>query len=171
VRVVSEREQATTQAEAKYVIAKSGQKVDARTATMLLGFRDIVAERMGYFLGRRLTQTEMSDKTETERKAVAEIRKDIRKNIPTWIKDANLKEYAKKTEELKTASEKLSGAAAPFRAKISPLARAQKYLDNVAIPDALKQLGTPIAPRFSLSKWINDTLEQEKKKKKAKANA
>ena len=138
---------------------------------MLLGFRDIVAERMGYFLGRRLTQTDMSDKTETERKAVATIRKDIKTNIPTWIKDANIEAYNKKNAELKVASEKLSKVSEPFRKKISPLAKAQKYLDNVAIPDALKQLGTPVQPRFSLSKWINDTLEQEKKKKKAKANA
>jgi len=35
----------------------------------------------------------------------------------------------------------------------------------VAIPDALKELGTPITPRFSLSKWIGDAIASAKKKK------
>jgi len=134
--------------------------------TLLRGFRDLVGERMGYFLGRRLTQQDMSEKTEAERKAVAEIRKEIKGNIETYITNADIKTYMEKTAELKTASETLSKAAKPFREKISPLAKAQRYLDNVAIPDALKELGTPVQPRFSLSKWIDKAIESAKKTKK-----
>jgi len=134
--------------------------------TLLRGFRDLVGERFGYFLGRRLTQQEMNEKTEAERKAVAEIRKEISKNLETYIKNADVKTYMAKKGALKTASETLSNVAKPFREKISPLAKAQRYLDNVAIPDALKELGTPVQPRFGLSKWINDALASAKKTKK-----
>jgi hypothetical protein len=131
---------------------------------LLRGFRDLVGERWGYFLGRRLTQQEMNQKTEAERKAVAEIRKEIRDNLENYIKNADVKTYMTKKTEAKTASETLSKAAKPFREKISPLAKAQRYLDNVAVPDALKELGTPVQPRFGLSKWINDALASAKKK-------
>jgi len=106
----------------------------------------------------------MNQKTEAERKAVAEIRKEIRDNLENYIKNADVKTYMTKKTEAKTASETLSKAAKPFREKISPLAKAQRYLDGVAIPDALKELGTPVQPRFGLSKWINDALASAKKK-------
>jgi len=117
-------------------------------------------------LGRRLTQAEMTEKTEAERKAVAEIRKDIiGDNLKTIISKADIKTYETKLSEIKTARENLSKVAKPFREKITPLAKAQRYLDNVAVPDALKELGTPVQPRFALSKWINDALASAKKKK------
>jgi len=134
--------------------------------TLLRGFRDLVGERWGYFMGRRLTQQEMTEKTEAERKAVAEIRKDITgDNLKTIISKGDLKTYESKLSAIKTAREALIKATKPFRDKISPLAKAQRYLDNVAIPDALKELGTPVQPRFSLSKWIVPALESQKKKK------
>ena len=132
---------------------------------MLRGFRDLVGERWGYFVGRRLSQQEMNEKTEAERKAVSEVRTEIKKNLTTYIKNADMKTYTAKQEALKVAAEALTTVAKPFRAKISPLAKAQRYLDNVAIPDALKELGTPVQPRFGLSKWINDAIEASKKKK------
>jgi len=134
---------------------------------LLRGFRDLVGERWGYFMGRRLTQQEMTEKTEAERKAVAEIRKEITgDNLKAIISKADIKTYEATLSKVKSARETLSKAAKPFRDKISPLAKAQRYLDNVAIPDALKELGTPVQPRFGLSKWINDALASQKKKKK-----
>jgi len=109
----------------------------------------------------------MTQKTEAERKAVAEIRKDITgDNLKKIVANGDIKTYETKLSAIKTARETLSKAAKPFRDKISPLAKAQRYLDNVAIPDALKELGTPVQPRFSLSKWIGDALASAKKKKK-----
>jgi len=134
---------------------------------LLRGFRDLVGERYGYFLGRRLTQQEMTQKTEAERKAVAEIHKAITgDNLKTIIAKADIKTYETKLSEMKSARETFSKVAKPFREKISPLAKAQRYLDNVAIPDALKELGTPVQPRFSLSKWITDAIASASKKKK-----
>jgi len=134
--------------------------------TLLRGFRDLVGERWGYYVGRRLTQQDMTTKTEAERKAVAEVRKAITgDSLKTIISKADIKTYETKLSEIKTARETLSKVAKPFREKISPLAKAQKYLDNVAIPDALKELGTPVQPRFALSKWITKTLAQAKRKK------
>jgi len=137
---------------------------------LLRGFRDLVGERWGYFMGRRLTQQDMTTKTEAERKAVAEIRKEIiGDNLKTLIAHADVKTYEAMIAKMKTAREALSKVAKPFREKISPLAKAQRYLDNVAIPDALKELGTSVQPRFGLSEWITKTLAQQKQKKKAAA--
>jgi len=117
-------------------------------------------------MGRRLTQQEMTTKTEAERKAVAEIRKQITgENLQVIITNADIKTYETKLSEIKKAREALSKVVKPFREKISPLAKAQRYLDNVAIPDALKELGSPVQPRFALSKWIGDALASAKKKK------
>jgi len=133
----------------------------------LRGFRDLVAERFGYFMGRRLTQQQMTEKTDTERKAVAEVRKTITgDNLKAIIAKGDIKTYETKLSALKTAREALSTASKPFREKISPLAKAQKYIDNVAIPDSLKELGKPVQPRFVLSEWINDALVAQKKEKK-----
>jgi len=108
----------------------------------------------------------MTEKTETERKAVAEIRKEITgDNLKKIIADGDIKTFDSKMNSLKSARETLNKVAKPFREKISPLAKAQRYLDNVAIPDALKELGAPVQPRFSLSKWIGDALASQKKKK------
>jgi len=108
----------------------------------------------------------MTEKTEAERKAVAEVRKEITgDNLKTIISKGDIKTYEAMLSKVKSARETLSKATKPFREKISPLAKAQRYLDNVAIPDALKELGTPVQPRFGLSKWINDAIASAKKKK------
>ena len=130
--------------------------------TMLRGFRDLVGERWGYFLGRRMTQADMNEKTKEERKNVREIRKDITDNLEEYIKTSDIDTYLSKTKELKGAREVVSKKAKPFREKINPLTKAQRYLDTVAIPDALKEIGTPVQPRFSLSKWITDAMKSEK---------
>lgn len=134
-----------------------------KEVTLLRGFRDLVAERMGYWLGRRLTQQEMNEKTADERKKVREIRKEITDNLEDYIRNAQIDTYLSKVQALKDAKAVVTKASKPFRKKISPLSKATRYLDNVAIPDALKELGTPVQPRFSLSKWISDALKAKSK--------
>jgi len=152
------------------LITETGQRVSVKQATLLLGFRDLVAERMGYFLGRRLTQQEMSEKTEAERKAVAEVREKITgENLETIITNGDIATFKATLEELKTARKTLKDASEPFREKMNPLGKAVRYIDSVAVPDALKELGTPVQPRFSLSKWVNDAVEQASKKKQKQA--
>lgn len=137
------------------------EEVD-KELTLLRGFRDLVGERFGYFLGRRVKQAEMNDATKEERKAANAISKEIKENLPTYIKEAQIDVYVSKVEALKEAREVVAKKTKPFREKINPLSKAQKYLDMVAIPDALKELGTPVQPRFSLSTWVTDAMKAEK---------
>ena len=95
--------------------------------TLLRGFRDLVGERFGYFLGRRLTQQDMNEKTEAERKAVSEVRKTIKDNIPTWIKNADVKTYTAKQEALKTVAQTLTDAPNHSERR---LAHSQKHRDT-----------------------------------------
>jgi hypothetical protein len=136
---------------------------------MLEAFAELVSERYGYFMARRLTQQDMAEKTKDETKAVREKAKQLSENITSYINEP--------TDDLRTAIranqkdvEALRKTAAtarkPFQDKIKPLAQAQKYCDAVAIPDSLKELGHPVAPIFKLSEWMGKALEQSKQKKK-----
>jgi len=132
--------------------------------TMLRGFRDLVGERWGYFVGSRMTRIQMNEKTAKERKAVRELRKEVTgDNLVQIITDGNIEGYQTKLKDIKEAREVVAKLSKPFRTKIAPLNKARKYLDNIAIPDSLKELGTPVQERFSLSQWITDALEAEKK--------
>lgn len=136
--------------------------------TLLRGFRDLVGQRWGVFVGRRLKQQDLTEKTEAERKAVNEVRKEIKKNIPDWIANGDKASYDTKMADFKTASEAYSKAkdATGIPPVIKQLARGQRYLDNEAIPNALSELGTPVQPAFSLAEWLKNRLEEQKKAKK-----
>jgi len=131
--------------------------------TLLRGFRDLVAERTGYLFGSKALTKVMNEKTETERKLVTTIRKGITENIPEWIENKNVSEYVKQMKALKEARKKNTEARKPHMEKINPLRKATKYIDVVAIPDALKELGSPVHERFSLSKWVKEAIETKKK--------
>jgi len=136
---------------------------------MLEAFAELVAERYGYFTARRLTQQDMSEKCKAEIEAVNEKRKAMNENIEKLLEaEDNVARSAIKVQvkDLKTLKETADTAKKPFLEKIKPLAQAQKYADNVAIPDFLKELGQPIQPLFNLSDWMTKALEQSKQKKK-----
>ena len=133
---------------------------------MLRGFRDLAGERWGYYIGRRLTQADLTEKTTKERKAVAEARKAITgENLEEIITNGDISAYKKALKDIKAKREVFSKVAEPFREKMKPLRQAQNYMDSVAIPDALKELGTPVQPRFTLADWIKKALEAEKANK------
>ena len=139
--------------------------------TLLRGFRDLVGQRWGLFMGRTLQNSDLSEKTETERKAANEVRKDIKTNLPTWIKNADSATYEAKTAELKTAGETLKKAkdGTGIPEKVKALSQGLRYLDNDGVPKAYEQVsGQPVAPIFSLPQWIADRLEEQKKAKKRK---
>ena len=133
--------------------------------SLLKGFRDLVGEGIGYYLGARAVQSEASENTKDHRKTVATIRKNISTHLEEWIKGADVNSYSSKVSELKEARKVLSEAMKPFNEKKSPLTKAWKYCVNVAFPDSLKELDAPVSPRFSLSEWIEKTLANAKKKK------
>jgi hypothetical protein len=134
---------------------------------LLEGFADLVGERYGYFMARRLTQQDMGEKCKAELKAVREKNKEISE---AWDKlletpTAEIVETIKAgMTELKDLRKTASDATKPFRDKIAPLAKAMKWMDNVAIPDSLKELGKEVAPRFSLSEVVTKALEAAKKR-------
>jgi len=132
--------------------------------TNLRGFRDLLAEKTGYMLGRKVKQGEMNEETKTERKNASAISKTIRDSIPEWIKDANVTEYEAKKKAYADASEIVSKKSKPFRTQIAPLTKAVKFMDNVAIPESLKLLGVTIQPTFSLSDFMQAELEKQKQK-------
>jgi len=135
---------------------------------LLETFVELVSERWGYFIARRLVQKDASEKTKVERKAATEAAKAFAESIVALRKtpnEANAKLVAQKEEVAKDARKVVANARKPFNEKIKPLASIVKYCDSVAIPDSLKELGHPIAPRFSLSEWATKAVEQTKRKK------
>ena len=135
---------------------------------LLEAFAELVSERWGYYMARRLTQKDANEKTKEERKKATEASKALNEGIETLIKspnEANSKKVTSCRDTLKDARKVVASARKPFNEKIKPLASAVKYCDNVAIPDSLKELGHPIVPRFSLSEWATKAVEQTKKKK------
>jgi flagellar biosynthesis/type III secretory pathway protein FliH len=132
--------------------------------TLLRGFRDLVAERTGYALAVSALNAEMKDSTAEQRKASNEARKALRQNLETFIQNGDFEGYKKAVEEVKKTGEALKEARKPHMAKISPLRKGIKYIDNVAVPDSLKELGVTVQPAFSLSDWIKKAVETKKRR-------
>jgi len=129
---------------------------------LLRGFRDLVAEGLGYYLGAKAIGAEASEKTKDQRKKVNSIRKEINSHLEEWIKNSDIESYKAKTTEYAEARAELRKAMKPFNEKKNPLNKAWRYCLNVAFPDALKELGAPVQPRFSLSKWIESAISKKK---------
>jgi len=129
-------------------------------------FISLIGERWGYFLGRKLKVQEMAEKTKEQAKTARELAKTERKSIEEYIEkptEAVKTAILNTRKSLKSARETLKTARKPFMEKITPLAKAMRYCDNVAIPDSLKELGHPVAPRFSLSDWATEAIKPKKK--------
>jgi regulator of sigma D len=107
----------------------------------------------------------MKDATVEQRKASNEARKYLRQNLEEFIKNGDFEGYKKALEEVEKTGKTLKEARKPHVAKISPLRKGIKYIDNVAVPDSLKELGVNVQPAFSLSEWIKKTIESQKKRK------
>jgi regulator of sigma D len=107
----------------------------------------------------------MKEATAEQRKANLEARKHLRKSLEDFIKNADFEGYKKAIEEIEKTGKALKEARKPHMAKITPLRRAIKYIDNVAVPQSLEQLGVKVQPAFSLSDWIKKAVESQKKRK------
>jgi len=135
--------------------------------SMLRGFRDLIGERAGYFFGAKALTKTMSDATATERKAVTALGKTLKEATDKLMAEPN-KQTAKAVKDtldkMETARKANAKAREPHMAKINPLRKAVKYIDVVAVPDSLKEMGKPVTPRFSLSEWVAKAIEQKKQK-------
>jgi hypothetical protein len=128
-------------------------------------FVELVGERYGYWVGRRLTQQEMATATKEQVKKVRELAKTVNTAIEAYIADASddlRTQIINGRKTLADAKKTVKEARVPFMMKMTPLAKAVRYCDNVAIPDSLKELGHPIQPRFSLSDWVQDAIKPKK---------
>lgn len=134
--------------------------------TLLRGFRDLVAERTGYFFGVKALSKTMNEETANERKAVRETGKQLKEALselietPTKQNAASVQDLQKKLAAAKEANQK---ARTPHMKKINPLRKAVRYIDLVAVPDSLKELGKQVVPIFSLSDWIKKAIETKRK--------
>lgn len=133
--------------------------------TLLRGFRDLVAERVAYMLGAKALNAEINEKTAEQRKAFNEASKHLRDNIETFIKNGDYEGYQKALED-KVAKSKILRQAKKENGfeKVTMLRKGIRYIDNVAVPDSLKELGVQIQPAFSLSEWIKKAVESKKKR-------
>jgi len=132
-----------------------------KTNTLLSGFKDLVAERTGYMFGAKVLGKTMSEKTEAERKAVRTASKSLKDAVNQLIEEPtkpNSQVVQKSAKDLEKAREKNKEARKPHMQKISPLRKATRYIDTVAIPDSLKELRSPATPRFSLSDWAKKAI-------------
>ena len=152
----------TLKGKAQTVQVQVSEEVE-QELTLLRGFRDLVHEGLGYYFGAKAIQSEASEKTKEQRKAASTIRKDVSTHMEEWIKNADVTAYNEKMTALKEARKAVSEATKPFNEKKNPLSRAWKYCVSVALPDSLKELGTPVQPTFSLSDWIAEAIKPKKK--------
>jgi hypothetical protein len=145
--------------------AQESVPVEVDRQALQEAFVELVGERYGYWLGRRVTQQEMATATKDQAKAVRELAKTVNTAIESYIAEPSddLKtQIITGRKNLATAKKTVKTAREPFQKKIAPLAKAVRYCDNVAIPDSLKELGHPIQPRFSLSDWVQDAIKPKK---------
>lgn len=129
--------------------------------TLLRGFRDLVAERTGYMFGAKALSKEMTDATVPERKAVIEANKTYKANLETWVKDADIDGFNEAIGRMKKAREEANTVRKPHMEKINPLRKGVKYIDLVAIPDSLKELGVQPQPMFNLSEWCAKAVKKK----------
>jgi hypothetical protein len=168
------------------------KKSEAQTVTvdaeagrldMLEAFAELVSERFGYAVARKLKMAEMNEKIEAEKKQAQEIRKAIafrlkfdKKNggytydmgevLKEAVETGNWQAFEGKLTELSGVKKAIDGVATPYRKEANILAKAVKYIDTVAIPASLNELGYPIEARFSLSDWVKKGIESQRKRKK-----
>lgn len=145
------------------------QTVEAEVSRLdlLEAFAELVAERYGYYTARRLKTAEMNEAVKDLSKNLREIRKSLNTAVEEYIKepsDGLREQIFKAREAIAEKKPVLKEKKAPYMKEITPLAKAVRYMDNVAIPDSLKELGHPIQPRFSLSEWVKKAVEAQKKR-------
>jgi hypothetical protein len=152
----------------KQVVEQIPQETE-KELTLLRGFRDLMAERVGYAMGKYALSSEMRDATAEQRKASLAAAKFLRENLESFIANGDLEGYKKALEAKAQASEALKKAKAPHMERIKPLGRAVRYIDNVAVPKFLVTLGTEPKPIMTPAEWIFSAIEAEKKARKKTA--
>ena len=123
-------------------------------------FIDTVAERYGYYFGKRVLLSQMFKETKEERNKVRSIRKQISKLQEEYIKSGkNVRRELKALyEQLNDARKVLSEKSKPFYNQIKPLNQALSFMDKVVIPAKLKELGREVKPLTTVSPSLSKRL-------------
>jgi hypothetical protein len=142
------------------VIGLASSQVAVAVPEEYKAFVDLVAERWGYYFGKRAISKEKKEATKTEKGQVDSLKEKLGKLIGELIsnKEADNRDTIRITQlELQKAEAELALKREPFNIKARPLNRALRYMDDVAIPKRIQELtGTAVTPRFQLS---NDILK------------
>ena len=143
---------------------------DTSRIEMLETFASMVSTRFGIDLGRKLNQAEANKAVKADATKAREASKSFKDALVTLRKAPNKDNAdAVDTVEKEVASLRkiVSKGRKPFNEKNKPLVSAIKYLDKVAIPDGLKEIGHPIAPvnnEAGMPEWVRKAVEASKKK-------
>jgi hypothetical protein len=141
----------------------------AERFSLLQKFAGLVAERYGYVVGRKMKSAEMREDAAVKlaSESVRKLTKELSKSVETLIKEPtkpNSEVVTRNRTELEEARDKAHTAREPFLEKMKPLTKVIRMMDNIAIPDSLKEVGIELKPRFQLSEWADKALEATKKK-------
>jgi len=128
-------------------------------------FIDIVAERYGYYFGKRAIQSELMRATKAERAEVRLLGQKIGALFGEYLSEGRdvRSEVAQLQKRLAKARENLKVKSAPFYEKMRPLTKALSYMDKVVIPKRLERLGKPVQPRFQVDETILNAITKPKK--------
>jgi len=125
-------------------------QIPEQVATLI----NVVAERYGYYFGRRALSAKLMLETASERREVQKINKAISGKVNEWMKDGTdtRPEIIALQGELASARAALKQKSAPYYEKISPLVKAVSYLDKIVIPSQIeKATGVAVTPVFQVS--------------------
>jgi hypothetical protein len=131
------------------------------------GLINVVAERWGYYFGKRAIQSELMKATQVERATVRSVGMKISAKINEYMENGtDVRTEVKALQgELAKARATLKEKSTPFYEKIRPLNKALSFLDKKVIPEAIeKATGEKILPRYQVSDYIVKALTPKQKK-------
>jgi len=127
---------------------------------------NLVAERYGYYFGKRAIQSELMKATKAERAEVRLIGQKISGLINEYLNEGRdvRSEVSELQSKLAQARAVLKQKSAPFYEKMRPLNKALSYLDKEVIPKKLEEItGEKVMPRFQVSDYIMKAITKPKK--------
>lgn len=131
----------------------------------IAGLINVVAERWGYYFGKRAIQSELMKATQVERATVKSIGAKIGAKIEEYMNNGtDVRAEVKALQgELAKARASLKEKSEPFYEKLRPLNKALSFLDKKVIPDAIeKATGEKVLPRYQVSDYIVKALTPKK---------
>lgn len=141
-------------------------QLEEKDTKLLMGFRDLIAERTGYAFGVRVLSEELREATKDQRKAVNEARKSLKQNLENYIKNADIEGYKSALALIKDRSAELKKVSEDSVSKINRLRKAIRFIDNVMTPAFLNQMGVTVLPLREPKSWVEEKIQEVKEARK-----